>query len=62
MAETNPDLKDIAAGLTKAAREVTYVAVGFGLIGFQKAQVRRHQCQKQLARMVKRVREKPGTS
>jgi hypothetical protein len=57
MAATNPDFRDIAEGITKAAREVTYVALGFGVLGFQKAQVRRRKCQKQLARVVTNLRK-----
>ena len=36
------------ADLRNIAKDAAYVAVGFGVIGFQKAQVRRQELQKQL--------------
>jgi uncharacterized protein YgbK (DUF1537 family) len=35
--------------LTKSAREAAYVAIGLGVLGFQKAQVRRREMAAQLA-------------
>ena len=34
--------------ITKTAKDAAYVAVGFGVIAFQKAQVRRREIEKQL--------------
>lgn len=34
--------------LTKLARDAAYVAVGFGVLGFQRAQVRRRELRKRL--------------
>lgn len=38
--------------LTKLARDAAYVAVGFGVLNFQRAQVRRRELTKQLASRV----------
>ncbi len=38
-----PDINDIAAEVTKGAKETAYVLVGLGVLGFQKAQVRRRE-------------------
>lgn len=35
--------------LTKTLKDAAYIAVGLGVIGFQKAQVRRHELTKQVA-------------
>jgi ElaB/YqjD/DUF883 family membrane-anchored ribosome-binding protein len=37
------------ADLTKTLKDAAYVVVGFGVIAFQKAQVRRRELEKQLA-------------
>lgn len=37
------DLKDITQDLTNTARDAAYVAVGFGVLAFQRAQVRRQE-------------------
>ncbi len=44
------DSSDVAetTDLTKTLREATYVAIGFGVLGFQRAQVRRRELAKQL--------------
>jgi hypothetical protein len=42
MAETN-STSDIAAELARRARDAAYVAVGLGVLGFQRAQVARHE-------------------
>ena len=34
--------------VTEAMKEAAYVTVGFGVLGFQRAQVRRHELTKQL--------------
>ena len=34
--------------MTKLARDAAYVAVGFGVLGFQRAQVRRRELRKRL--------------
>ncbi|HEX2118859.1 MAG TPA: hypothetical protein VHF91_06725 [Acidimicrobiales bacterium] len=39
-------------------RDSLYTAVGFGVLGFQQAQVRRRQLQKELARLAIEVDEK----
>lgn len=52
--------------LTKSAREAAYVAVGLGVLGFQKAQVRRREIVAQLAcagdSVQSRLAELVGTS
>jgi hypothetical protein len=62
MAASNHEPKDIADGITRTLREITYVALGFGVLGFQKAQVRRRQCQGQLEQVLKRFRERSASS
>jgi hypothetical protein len=42
------DISTTAAEITKVAQDAAYVAIGFGVIGFQKAQVRRRELQSQL--------------
>jgi hypothetical protein len=39
-----------------ALKNAAYVAIGFGVIGFQKAQVRRRELTKQLEDLIKTVR------
>lgn len=46
------DVDKAAAELNKALREAAYVAVGLGVIGFQKAQVRRVELTRQLESQV----------
>jgi hypothetical protein len=41
-----PDFKDITDEITKTARDAAYVVVGLGVLGFQRAQVRRQELQK----------------
>jgi len=38
-----PDLAKTAQDVTRTAQEAAYVAVGLGILGFQKAQVRRNE-------------------
>ena len=49
MPDRNPDLNAVAADVARAARDVAYVAVGAGVLGFQRAQVHRHELGKRLA-------------
>jgi hypothetical protein len=44
-----PELKDITDEVTRVTRDAAYVAVGLGVLGFQRAQVRRQQVLKNLA-------------
>jgi len=44
-----PEIEEITKQVTKAAKDVAYVAVGLGVLGFQKAQVRRQEFAKQLS-------------
>ncbi len=44
-----PELKDVTDGITRAARDATYVVVGLGVLGFQRAQVRRQELQRRLS-------------
>jgi hypothetical protein len=43
-----PEFKDITDEITKTARDAAYVVVGLGVLGFQRAQVRRQELQKRL--------------
>ena len=42
------EFKDITEEITKTVRDAAYVVVGLGVLGFQKAQVRRQEIQKRL--------------
>ncbi len=44
-----PEIKDITQEITKAVRDAAYVVVGLGVLGVQRAQVRRHELMKSLA-------------
>jgi ribosome recycling factor len=44
-----PEFKDITQEITKAVRDAAYVVVGLGVLGVQKAQVRRQELVKKLA-------------
>jgi len=44
-----PELREITDEITRTARDAAYVVVGLGVLGFQKAQVRRQELQKRLA-------------
>ena len=44
-----PELKDITEEITKTARDAAYVVVGLGVLGVQRAQVRRQELAKRLA-------------
>jgi hypothetical protein len=44
-----PELKDVTHEITKAARDTAYVVVGLGVLGVQRAQVRRRELARRLA-------------
>lgn len=43
------DLNDLTTTVANRARDAAYVAVGLGVLGFQRAQVQRRQLQRRLA-------------
>ena len=43
-----PDIKDITDEISRSARDAAYVVVGLGVLGFQRAQVRRQELSKRL--------------
>ncbi|MDR3650635.1 MAG: hypothetical protein P4L20_16205 [Acidimicrobiales bacterium] len=43
-----PEFRDVTDEITKTARDAAYVVVGLGVLGFQRAQVRRQELQKRL--------------
>ncbi len=47
---TDLDLNAIAGRATELARDATYVTVGLGVLGFQRAQVRRREIERRLRR------------
>lgn len=44
-----PDLNDLTTEVAHRARDAAYVAVGLGVLGFQRAQVQRQELKKRLA-------------
>jgi len=48
MSEHKTDVSKAAAEITKVAQDAAYVAIGLGVLGLQKAQVRRRELQNQL--------------
>jgi gas vesicle protein len=44
-----PDVKDIAEEISRTARDAAYVVVGLGVLGVQRAQVRRQELAKRLS-------------
>jgi HPt (histidine-containing phosphotransfer) domain-containing protein len=48
MSKTKTDVNKTANDLTKVAQDAAYVAIGLGVLGFQRAQVRRRELQSQL--------------
>ena len=44
-----PELKDVTDEIAKTAKDAAYVVVGLGVLGFQRAQVRRQELVKRLA-------------
>ncbi|HUY22214.1 MAG TPA: hypothetical protein VMV22_07715 [Acidimicrobiales bacterium] len=55
-----PEFKDITDEITKTARDAAYVVVGLGVLGFQRAQVRRQELQKRLAEPRTQIEERLG--
>ncbi|MHB8681173.1 MAG: hypothetical protein ACYDA2_03645 [Acidimicrobiales bacterium] len=55
-----PDIKDITDEITKTARDAAYVVVGLGVLGFQRAQVRRQELAQRLADPKAQVEERIG--
>jgi hypothetical protein len=60
MADLREDLNKTAEELTKAAQEAAYIAVGLGVIGFQRAQVARRELMAQFERQMGSPGEKAG--
>lgn len=54
------DVNKAAADLNQAVKEGAYVAVGLGVLGFQRAQVRRVELTKQLSGLAKTVESQLG--
>lgn len=55
-----PEIKDITEEITKTARDAAYVVVGLGVLGVQRAQVRRQELMKLLAEPKSQVEEAIG--
>ena len=55
-----PELKDITDEITKTARDAAYVVVGLGVLGFQRAQVRRQELQKRLIEPRSQIQDRLG--
>jgi len=55
-----PEFKDITEEITRTARDAAYVVVGLGVLGFQKAQVRRQELQKRLAEPRTQIEDRLG--
>ncbi|HUC37254.1 MAG TPA: hypothetical protein VMR97_09035 [Acidimicrobiales bacterium] len=53
-----PDLKDVTDEITRTARDAAYIAVGLGVLGFQRAQVRRQELLKLIAEPTGQVAER----
>lgn len=53
MAET----KDVTRDITRVARDAAYVAVGLGVLGFQRAQVRRVELSKRITGPRKQIED-----
>jgi ElaB/YqjD/DUF883 family membrane-anchored ribosome-binding protein len=45
-----PEVSNIPKGVTELARDAAYVAVGLGVLGFQRAQVQRVELQNRLSK------------
>jgi hypothetical protein len=54
------DLNKAAADINQAVKEGAYVAVGLGVLGFQRAQVRRVELTKQFGEVAKQVESQLG--
>lgn len=57
----NVDVEKAAAELSNALKEAAYVAVGLGVLGFQRAQVQRVELMKQLEAQLGSLSELTGT-
>jgi hypothetical protein len=55
-----PEIKDITQEITKAVRDAAYVVVGLGVLGVQRAQVRRQELVKRLAEPRTQIEAKVG--
>ena len=55
-----PEIKDITEEITKTARDAAYVVVGLGVLGVQRAQVRRQELVKLLAEPKSQVEDAIG--
>jgi septal ring factor EnvC (AmiA/AmiB activator) len=55
-----PDIKEITEEITKTARDAAYVVVGLGVLGVQRAQVRRQELAKKLAEPRSQVETRIG--
>jgi ElaB/YqjD/DUF883 family membrane-anchored ribosome-binding protein len=56
-----PDIKDVTDEVTKVIRDAAYVVVGFGVLTFQRAQVRRQDLVKRLEDPRTQVEERFGS-
>jgi methyl-accepting chemotaxis protein len=57
MADFRSDVTKAATEITKVAQDAAYVAIGLGVIGVQKAQVRRQELRSQFERPLEDVRK-----
>ena len=55
-----PEIKDLTEEITKTARDAAYVVVGLGVLGVQRAQVRRQELVKLLAEPKAQVEDAIG--
>jgi hypothetical protein len=55
-----PEFKDITTEITKTVRDAAYVVVGLGVLGVQRAQVRRHELAKKLVEPRTQIEDKLG--
>jgi hypothetical protein len=55
-----PEFKDITDEITRTARDAAYVVVGLGVLGFQRAQVRRQELQKRLGEPRTQIEDRLG--
>ena len=64
--EDMPDIKDevnkTAAEITKVAQDAAYMAIGLGVIGLQKAQVRRRELQDQFDSLQNQLGQMPAAN
>jgi len=57
MADIRSDVTKAATEITRVAQDAAYVAIGLGVIGVQKAQVRRRELRSQFERPLEDVRK-----